>query len=1017
MKQKNQVFKGKVLFNFTLVFVLCCFMATSAWAAKKVDLLSANSAGYIMKMNNQGDHGRSTMGAIFGLTQGEKFTLLRQVTDFNSVTHARYLQTYKGIPIWGIQTVVSRDHTDEVVRINGAVVLDTPKDILNIPGTLDPKGALQRMQKQHKAKDANAVWSFRNEEYGTYIYIDKKNKAILTYVVSFFADNEVGHPSRYIYFIDVKSGKVIDSFNRLTNASGTGPGGNQKIGQYEYGTDYPAFGVAEAGGTCTMNFGNVNTVDLNHGTSGSTPYSYTCYRNTHETINGGYCPLNDGQFFGQVIYDMYQNWYGLPVLPFQLTMKLHYSTGYENAFWDGSSMTFGDGATTFYPLCCLDVSAHEVSHGFTENHSGLIYSSQSGGINEAFSDMAGEAAKYYMRGTNDFMCGYDIFKAAGQALRYLCNPPQDGISIDHISEYYEGLDVHYSSGLFNKVFCLVAQSPGWTTRMAFDIFVKANTNYWTPGTTFQQGAEGVISAAVDYGYNCQDVVNAFAVIGITVVCPGPPVANFTGTPVAGGIPLTVNFTDQSQAGTTYSWNFGDGGTSTLKNPSHTYTTIGTFTVTETVTNAFGSDTETKVNYITTTAPQPPIADFIASATDTYVNESVIFTDKSLENPTSWSWTFEGGTPAASTAQNPTVTYTTVGTYDVTLVVANAQGSDTETKLNYINVAEKPYCASMGSTYSMEWIAGVQVGSMNNASGAAGYTDFTNITCNLTGGTTPGVVLTPGFSGGVWTEYWTIWIDYNDDHDFDEAGESEFTGYGTSTVSGSFTVNPGIDKVTRMRVSMKYAAYPTSCETFAYGEVEDYTANVVSGTGNLPPVANFTFTTSYLTATFTDTSTDPDGSVVAWSWNFGDGGTSTLRDPVHTYAAAGTYNVTLTVTDNDGATNPITKPVTVTAPTLQMYVYDITQTITRLSGRYRSTAVVTIRNTNNAAVANARVYITWSGVVTGTKNAVTNSSGKVTFTSSRVRQTGPFTITVNNVTHATIPYNPALNVETSDTKSY
>jgi len=1017
MKQKNQVFKGKVLFNFTLVFVLCCFMATSAWAAKKVDLLSANSAGYIMKMNNQGDHGRSTMGAIFGLTQGEKFTLLRQETDFNSVTHARYMQTYKGIPIWGIQTVVSRDHTDEVVRINGAVVLDTPKDILNIPGTLDPKGALQRMQKQHKAKDANAVWSFRNEEYGTYIYIDKKNKAILTYVVSFFADNELGNPSRYIYFIDVKSGKVIDSFNRLTNASGTGPGGNQKIGQYEYGTNYPAFGVAEAGTTCTMNFGNVNTVDLNHGTSGSTPYSYTCYRNTHETINGGYCPLNDGQFFGQVIYDMYQNWYGLPVLPFQLTMKLHYSTGYENAFWDGSSMTFGDGATTFYPLCCLDVSAHEVSHGFTENHSGLIYSSQSGGINEAFSDMAGEAAKYYMRGTNDFMCGYDIFKAAGQALRYLCNPPQDGISIDHISEYYEGLDVHYSSGLFNKVFCLVAQSPGWTTRMAFDIFVKANTNYWTPSTTFQQGAEGVISATVDYGYNCQDVVNAFAVIGITVVCPGPPVANFTGTPVAGGIPLTTNFTDQSQAGTTYSWNFGDGGTSTLKNPSHTYTTIGTFTVTETVTNAFGSDTETKVNYITTTAPQPPIADFIASATDTYINESVIFTDKSLENPTSWSWIFEGGTPATSTARNPTVTYSAVGTYDVTLVVTNAQGSDTETKVNYINVAEKPYCASKGSTYSMEWIAGVQVGSMNNASGAAGYTDFTNITCNLTGGTTPGVVLTPGFSGGVWTEYWTIWIDYNDDHDFDEAGESEFSGYGTSVVSGSFTVNPGIDKVTRMRVSMKYAAYPTSCETFAYGEVEDYTANVVSGGANLPPVANFTFTTSYLTAYFTDASTDPDGTVVAWSWTFGDGGTSALRDPSHTYAAAGTYNVTLTATDNDGATNSITKPVTVTAPTLQMYVYDITQTIIRQSSRYRSSAVVTIRNTNNAAVANARVYITWSGVVTGTKNAVTNSSGKVTFTSSRVRQTGPFTITVNNVTHATIPYNPALNIETSDTKSY
>ncbi|MCX6580344.1 MAG: PKD domain-containing protein [Candidatus Aminicenantes bacterium] len=412
-----------------------------------------------------------------------------------------------------------------------------------------------------------------------------------------------------------------------------------------------------------------------------------------------------------------------------------------------------------------------------------------------------------------------------------------------------------------------------------------------------------------------------------------------------------------------------------------------------------------------------MANFIASATEVNLNNVVTFTDKTLENPTTWSWTFEGGTPATSTAQNPTVTYTTVGTYDVTLVVTNAQGSDTEAKVNYINVVEKPYCASQGTTYNQEWIAGVQVGSMNNASGMTGYTDFTNITCNLTGGTTPSVVLTPGFNGGPWTEYWAIWIDYNDDHDFDDAGEAEFSGAGTSVVSGSFTVNPGIDKVTRMRVSMKYAGAPTSCETFSYGEVEDYTANVVSGGGNLPPVANFTFTVNNLTANFTDASTDPDGTVVAWSWNFGDGGTSTLRDPVHIYAAAGTYNVTLTATDNDGATNPITKPVTVTAPTTQMYVYNIVQTITKASRKYKSTAVVTIHDTNSAAVANATVYITWSGVVTGSKTAVTNASGQVTFVSAQVNKTGPFTITVTNVTHATIPYNSALNIKTTDTKSY
>ncbi|MEH6824032.1 MAG: M4 family metallopeptidase [Motiliproteus sp.] len=79
-------------------------------------------------------------------------------------------------------------------------------------------------------------------------------------------------------------------------------------------------------------------------------------------------------------------------------------------------MTFGDGASIFYPLVSLDVSAHEVSHGFTEQNSNLIYSSQSGGINEAFSDMAGEAAENFMHRENDFLVGADIFKATGQAL-------------------------------------------------------------------------------------------------------------------------------------------------------------------------------------------------------------------------------------------------------------------------------------------------------------------------------------------------------------------------------------------------------------------------------------------------------------------------------------------------------------------------------------------------------------------------------------------------------------------------
>jgi Zn-dependent metalloprotease len=236
---------------------------------------------------------------------------------------------------------------------------------------------------------------------------------------------------------------------------------------------------------------NVKTVNLNHSTSGSTAYTFTGTANTVKEINGAYSPLNDAHFFGGVLFNMYLDWYNVKPLSFQLMLRVHYSNSYENAFWNGSSMTFGDGKTMFYPLVSLDVVAHEACHGFTEQQSGLIYSAQSGGINETYSDIAGEAAEYYMQGKNDWMVGAQIFKTAGKALRYLENPELDGKSIGHASKYYSGMDVHYSSGVFNKAFYILAHKPGWNTKMAFNCFTKANMDYWQPSATFITGAKGV----------------------------------------------------------------------------------------------------------------------------------------------------------------------------------------------------------------------------------------------------------------------------------------------------------------------------------------------------------------------------------------------------------------------------------------------------------------------------------------------------------------------------------------------
>ncbi len=191
-------------------------------------------------------------------------------------------------------------------------------------------------------------------------------------------------------------------------------------------------------------------------------------------------------------------------------------------------MSFGDGASTFYPLVSVDVAGHEVSHGFTEQHSNLTYSGQSGGMNEAYSDIAGEATEFYYKGSNDFLVGPEIFKGTG-ALRYMANPTQDGRSIDNAANFTSSMDVHLSSGVYNKAFYLLATTAGWTTKTAFQVFARANSLYWTPSSTFSTGACGVQTAATDLGFNVANVTSAFAAVGVSCATTPPP------PPTGGGV--------------------------------------------------------------------------------------------------------------------------------------------------------------------------------------------------------------------------------------------------------------------------------------------------------------------------------------------------------------------------------------------------------------------------------------------------------------------------------------------------
>ncbi|MEP7184758.1 MAG: M4 family metallopeptidase, partial [Rhodanobacter sp.] len=372
----------------------------------------------------------------------------------------RQQQMFRGVPVYGRSIAVVQDAQGNALRASGELLQSAQLDLASVAPKLNATRA-QAALRAHAHTLLLSSAPLSNQKTDLFVFPQDDGTARLVYRVSYFVGGT--NPSRPTAIIDANTGAVIQSWDGLTDATATGPGGNQKTGQYTYGTDYAALQVTQSGSTCTLVNTDVKTYNLNHGTSGGAVVSFTCPNSNTDAINGAYSPVNDAHHFGGVVHDMYNDYTGAPPLSFQLLMKVHYKSNYENAFWDGSAMNFGDGASTFYPLVSLDVTSHEISHGYTEQNSSLQYTGQSGGMNEAYSDIAGEAAEYYDRGAADFLVGADIVKASagiGGALRFMCNPPQDGGSIDNAANYTSSMDVHYTSGVYNKSFCLLAKTSG-----------------------------------------------------------------------------------------------------------------------------------------------------------------------------------------------------------------------------------------------------------------------------------------------------------------------------------------------------------------------------------------------------------------------------------------------------------------------------------------------------------------------------------------------------------------------------
>lgn len=382
---------------------------------------------------------------------------------------------------------------------------------------------------------------------------------------------------------------------------------------------------------------------------------------------------------------------------------------------------------------------------------------------------------------------------------------------------------------------------------------------------------------------------------------------------------TATFTNTSTNATSYSWNFGDNQTSTQANPTHTYANDGTYTVVLTSTNACGTTTATQTVVIVT----PPTAGFTASPTSGCGPLTVQYTSTSSANATNFNWTFAGGNPSSSTAQNPSVVYATPGTYSVTLTVSNPAGSNTATQINYITVNTAPTSGFTSSTN------GLTASFTNTSTNATSYSwnfgdnqtstatnpthtyandgtytvtlTATNACGNVTTTQTVVIVTPPlaAFSASPTTGCAPLSVQ------FTNASSANATNFNWQFPGGNPSSSTAQNPTVVYNTPGTYSVTLTASNS-AGSNTATQTNYITVGT---TPTTGFTSSVNGLTATFTNTSSN----ATSYFWDFGDNQTSTQANPTHTYTQDGTYTVSLSATNVCGTTVYTQTVVVITAP--------------------------------------------------------------------------------------------------------
>ena len=503
-------------------------------------LALAGVAGSVMAADNQASFKRAVdqIQAFPGRTMhapGNTYTLRDVVVDSDGAEHVRVERLFRGLRVIGGDLVV---HTNRA----GAFV-DATRTV-HQPVALDIQPRLAGADAQRIALLRYAALPDGAADLVVYA---RGAQPRLAFDVRLAGERDDGTPTELHVIVDANTGDLLETWDDVHTAPATGTGKSLFLGDVTITTETATGGFQMKDNTR----GGGTTLDMKNRGFGKGAI-FTDADNTwgNNTTSDRATVAADAHFGVAKTWDYYLNVHGRSGIANDgkgASSRVHYKNGYANAFWSDSCfcMTFGDGNASIKPLVSLDVAGHEMSHGVTSRTAGLIYSGESGGLNEATSDIFGTMVEFYANNgsdTPDYLIGEKLFANGTSVIRNMMKPSVDGVSADCWYPTVGNIDVHYSSGIANHFYFLLAEgttagSPSPTcvagnTRVATGtgtltgigrakaekIWYRALTVYMTTSTNYAAARQATIKAAGDlYGAGSPEVNAVAAAWGAVLV--------------------------------------------------------------------------------------------------------------------------------------------------------------------------------------------------------------------------------------------------------------------------------------------------------------------------------------------------------------------------------------------------------------------------------------------------------------------------------------------------------------------